>query len=1386
MNIRNQNGELLGMTGRGTLGGEQRVDQSDMEPGIHMRWQMAPELGFPPKGFDLYRRSENYRKYIRCGAFIETDLGGIAWGSFNPDLLDADLKITASGNTRTVKGCDRSPKISAAFPGTQEVRFEFSEPVRYVRILFDERTEENPVAEAYWQSKDGDVLLVRKNSRRKDDTVKITLFADHIDHVLLTGEDMIICTVCFVTVQDGYDDGWPKTSLNGKTRIFLPITHDDWISPHDHAPNDKAEANARLPSGLPFEKRREYMEGFDVDFDEDLHGILYDLVGTEAQHLYRLKETDPDSGSSIDWPGMNLLQLMAIDPNIARILGLYWHDDPPSPNVFYDYRIVAHYSKTPLPGKRISYSDLEPGIRIGSLYNADGISYVSPNPIDVVKAIWDGSEHTALLFTHSILFGPISINLPDMFTSITLRLSAEESVSVKVFQNHNEVETVDHPAGEHTLNFEDNDGFNKIAIYPLGEITLFEMVLRKSTDVIGDLQYDIYHLRSNSSTAVPVPDLELPIAEPSTTGVDENGIFMQNQNRVALRWDLLEAGGPYLKSGAPVLFQVQREGLNEGGDQVLESAILNETSPSLVGSTGQPHYSDQNVPDGLYTYAVRGIDIFGVMGDWGKPKRVDVLDQLAPPPPQSVQAFYLDPADPWLSEEDKAWVDANGSGLRLSWVWPGTFRLQAPDVNPPDAEFRVYGTIGALNELRGQVTQVMVNGATTELTTDMDIRGSQDDLADESIRVNQHFFSIVSNTTGANSTIVVDNLTRPDLAPTPGPCTITFSQEHNYWRDYRKTKNWQRRLHVKLAEAITTVAGQVTAVEDLTDETLEQPVVGHIVTLDQPMPDDTGLAFPGALMCNGVLYRVSAHTQGATIRLEIAPVLNPTNGLELIRPVSGDTCEYFPGKQYEIRIPGFDVPVPANEATGMAHVAMSCSDGKPHADDNPLWSRPRRGQLGGRPGNEGVLSPPVRVMAVHRMEPATVANVPEAPPDPIYAKPANYYGMARFTLSWDPVPGVDGYTVYRSSGAALFDIDQMNRRQQKGVYQDDRVFDDDPDFDGWLAAYDPSLTETAMKADPDAHMDAWRAWAKQFYGTRTDQQIQTLANHEVNQEAFRSLNREAMDHTSYDDSFDGRGRGFYVYRIRTVDSAGNQSTWSDTFPPVHIYDVTPPATPKLTSVNGGEKYAVLRWNANQEKDLKEYRIWRDADANRLADVRRLPVTATIQPDGEPTVVFSDDGIAGMQTWYYRIAAVDTYGNMSPPTPVMSARVADSMPPNPPVCERSEWIRLDSSGNEYPYNDPNAQALSPAVALTWLADQPVAEAIVERKGQYDQFWVSIATVDEVVDDSDPDTEDARRYSFFDLEASSLMSYTFRIRLKDLAGKINTKAFNIVSVAPKKGE
>jgi len=1338
-----QNGELLGMTGRGSRDNPSRVDGSTLEPGIHLRWQMNPHLGFPSGGFDIYRRNENYRKYLRCGSFFEKDLGGVSWSPFSDEHANqAYPSIESTGKVRVVAACQSNQKVSAAFPGSQKIRIKFSEPVRHVRILFDIQTEPNPVAEAYWESSSGDVLIASKRAVRLGNFRYISLFGDHIDYLTLTGEDMVICVLCFVTVMDGRNEDWEKVPLNGKDPIYLPITHPAWHSPHPHAPDDDAEAGSRLPINLPVEKAKAYQSGF----TDDLHDILYSLVGTEEHRLYRIKEEDTESGSTLDWPGMTLLQLMALDPNMARILGLYWHDIPPSLNAFYDYRVVGHYENKLLPGTLIQYNHLDTNLSYGLYLQDQDVSYTSPNRIEAVRGTWDGSEQTGLLFTNSILFAPISIRLPKKYASITLKISSSEGFTIKVFENAIYANTINRVAGDHTIHFANSKNMNVINIYPLGELTLFEMELRNEDDVIGDLIYDAYHLRANTSPAVSIPDLEMPVVDTSTTGVDENGIFRREQSRVGLRWTLREAGGTFLEPGAPALFQIQREIVDSGTGSILDTSILNEHSPSLTSTVNQPHYSDQHVPDGSYQYAVRGIDLFGVLGDWSPPESIDVQDSAAPPPPQAVEALYLDPADPWLSDDDAEWTKKNGAGAKISWTWPGSFRLQAPDVTPPHAEFRVYSTLGSFNVWQGKVVAITERTNKTAVATNLNIPGNPDDFANEKIRINDQFYRILTNTTGPNAVFEVEHLTLPVLTPSIGTCMLTATQPGNTV-DTGKAFNWDKRLHIEPVQHMPIVTGTITSTASQTDSELESLGATLIVTVDQLLGEEN-ISVPGSLMCNGVLYRVFHHSQDTALHLHIAPVVSPTNAEEMIEPVPGDECEYYPGWRYEIRIPGYTLPIPVGEASAFGQIAISCSDGKQHVSDAPLWSKPGRGGLGNRLGNEGSLSRLTRVEAYLRATPDTISNVPTAPPEPIFAEPANYYGMARYGLSWDQVPGVSGYTVFRCAGSSLFDFDRNQREQQKGAYANGSVFDDDPGFSNWLSNYDPSITEADIKTDPQTHATVWRAWANQFYRSLSDQDIQELANKAGNEETFHSLNQEAITDTQFEDSFDGRGRGFYLYRIRTVDVAGNESTWSDTFPPVHIYDILPPAMPSVTAVIGGERKISIQWNANRESDLLEYWIWRSDSQKNLEDIRRQDPVAKYTSAKTVVETWEDILVEPRTDYYYRIAAVDTNQNVSTPSGILHGRAIDTSVPDPPT-----W------GPAKTGTEPDS------VQLSWTHPDTHLTCLVQRRPVAAKEWENITA-----------WLPRGEYTYLD-GARTGDTYEYRLSVMNEAGQVNTQ-FNVL--------
>ncbi len=86
-------------------------------------------------------------------------------------------------------------------------------------------------------------------------------------------------------------------------------------------------------------------------------------------------------------------------------------------------------------------------------------------------------------------------------------------------------------------------------------------------------------------------------------------------------------------------------------------------------------------------------------------------------------------------------------------------------------------------------------------------------------------------------------------------------------------------------------------------------------------------------------------------------------------------------------------------------------------------------------------------------------------------------------------------------------------------------------------------------------------------------------------------------------------------------------------------DTTPPAIPQNLTVTAGTFEASLSWSANSETDLNKYNIYRGTSS---------PATTLIGScdQATPDTFFTDTGLTGGETYFYRITAVDYSDNES--------------------------------------------------------------------------------------------------------------------------------------------
>ena len=137
-------------------------------------------------------------------------------------------------------------------------------------------------------------------------------------------------------------------------------------------------------------------------------------------------------------------------------------------------------------------------------------------------------------------------------------------------------------------------------------------------------------------------------------------------------------------------------------------------------------------------------------------------------------------------------------------------------------------------------------------------------------------------------------------------------------------------------------------------------------------------------------------------------------------------------------------------------------------------------------------------------------------------------------------------------------------------------------------------------------------------------------------------------------------RTVYFYAIATMDKDGNESALS----PVALADVLDfgaPRPPKGITIKTDTGMIELRWQANTEKDLLGYHVFK-ATKDTL---REHFFQATKVPIHQP--VFVDRVPKGADyPFYYRLVAVDSTYSFSGFSPIVSGKLPDIVPPIAPI------------------------------------------------------------------------------------------------------------------------
>jgi len=1323
-NRRVSDGAWHSLVGLGTNGGQPLADGDRLALGVHLLWALWPELGFPAGGYHVWRRAHRDAEWVcldPADGLVPPASGMTSW-----EALGYRFGIDPGGAVLDPDSCP--PGGALHLPGQRSLE------IRAPRLLCAVRAVgigPPPLLELFGRGPDGLRLVARLRATAHPTGWIATAWATGVAACRLSGDDMRICQVCFGLPQ--VTGGWRRLHEDA---ILLPVvepgTANDAANLHG-TDTTRATADKRLAASLGRDTRRRLADAFATEGPGEL---VEDLLRDGRRAMLPAEATEAAGARTpprLGMPTVQLLALTALDPDVSRMLGLYWHD--PVKTGTYDYKVVAHHGGVRYPSRVVAFDELAPGPVASGTLSLDGVTFVGTAGLEVVD--------TMLRVDAPRIGTAAGLRLEPPVPAVTLRLEHAGVVAFAAWRGNRQVASALAFLGVATL--EDAEGIDSVT-WSTGPIDLREIELYEGAGLVGDLTAFAWRL----SPAAPAPVHGLVLTDVAAAAepprLHPDGSVDAATGIVGLDW---RGASPLHDAGRPVRVQVGRAPVVEDASTPpFEVRNAERPAPAFAdGGTvaglgpGVPQrWRERRLAPGSFAWSVRGIDAFGRLGEWSEAREVRVPAGTAPPPPDTVEAAYLDPADPLLTDEQWALAERDGPGLLVQWSWPAERRIAAPGVEP-NGEFRVHVRRGDPNLLEGNVLAVADLGDRSRLETDCTVSGPADGLAGERLRVGGASFEVVANTGGANAAIEVAHLAAPTERPTPGPFTVQLSESSALRTDLAVPRGFGERVHVEPVGTPPRSSARIASVGDDGAVALDRPL---------PKPEDPS----GRLVAGGIAYRILTRSGPDRVVVAAATQIDGTSVL----PAAGERCTVWSGARYRAWLPGAAGTPAAHERLASWLVGVSTCDVDAVILHDPL--PPRAGALPSRdedrgPGLEGPLSRIARVSVPHRTPPppVPVALPPEVDGDipADRAEPADWYGRARYELAFPSVAGATGYRVLRASVAALLARDLAARQVGAAPYGGG-PFDDSGASEAWLAEHHPTVGVDDLTADLDAHPDAaavlaaWRGWSAWYYGQRSNREVMALAELPCNEEAFQPAHEGTVVAPPFTDSVDGRGLGRFVYRVRSVDGSGNASVLSAAFPLAEVRDVTPPATPVILAVRVGDNRVTVEWARGSEPDLAEYRIWRGESREAVADVRRAVPLAVVPAGTVGPLVWSDEDLPGLRTYFYRLAAVDDAGNVSEASLATAARVVDTVPPNPPAWVGARWV---------------SHRGGMAVRLAWRADEADVRCVLQRRPMGGGVW---APVSPQIGATAPPFE----FAVLDGMATEGDAYEYRVLAVDSAG------------------
>jgi fibronectin type 3 domain-containing protein len=108
-------------------------------------------------------------------------------------------------------------------------------------------------------------------------------------------------------------------------------------------------------------------------------------------------------------------------------------------------------------------------------------------------------------------------------------------------------------------------------------------------------------------------------------------------------------------------------------------------------------------------------------------------------------------------------------------------------------------------------------------------------------------------------------------------------------------------------------------------------------------------------------------------------------------------------------------------------------------------------------------------------------------------------------------------------------------------------------------------------------------------------------------------------------------------------------------------DLTAPLAPEGIVVQNGDEEVTLTWTENAESDLDRYKLYLNTDSSFVPTSSDLLASIS-----SPAVTYTDTGLINGFTYYYLLTAIDTSGNESAASRLITGTPTDQTPPAAPT------------------------------------------------------------------------------------------------------------------------